>query len=192
MSASTLYVLTPEEILTRWRLLRGWEPLCSGAPGLSFERTPSPQLDAMLMEHIRAWYLRALTTYPVCHLPQLDFSGSAPLAQAHGITTLTIPAECLRPVSVALGSWHRPAQVFPAESPQALHQLNPFTAATPAAPVAIQAAPALLELYPAEQGCTLAALTGVPAPQADRFILTPFLIADMAKNDFIDSLDSSI
>ncbi len=27
---TTHVIMTPEEILTRWRLLRGWEPLCSG------------------------------------------------------------------------------------------------------------------------------------------------------------------
>lgn len=181
--------LTPEEILTRWRKLRGWEPLCSGATAA---RGDDSNLNALLMLHIKAWYTRALLTYPAHTLPKLDFSAecSSPVPCAGGSALLSVPDSCLRPVSVLISGWDIPAEVSPPDSHTALLQLNPFTGGTASAPAAVLVSPGTLRITPADSNSTLTALRGIPAPADDRFILSPFLEADMAKNDFIDSLNS--
>ena len=170
--------MTPEEILTRWRLLRGWEPLCSGHISVTAHNSA---LDSLLIEHIRAWYRKALATYPLEQLPLMEFAAQTSLDsfRTDQSATLTLPPGCLRPASVALSTWHRPANIQAADSEAAQLQLNPYTAASDSHPVAIRLSQSALSLHPAAPGSAVVSLLGVPAPENNRFVLSPFLIADI-------------
>ncbi len=182
-------LMTLEEILARWKLLHGWEPL-SGTPQGQIQRT-EPQLDALLAAQIDAWYSEMLLTLPADELPLADFSASAALEiLPSGAIMVRMPAKCLRPVAVKLEAWDAPAAIVEQSHPLAARQHNPFTAATPQSPVAVLRSDGNLTLYPAPAGAThtLDCLTGVEAPSKGTYRLTPRLVAMMAKTDFIYNL----
>lgn len=175
-------VMTQEEILARWRTAGGWEPLPCGA-----EAAHPEHLDRLLAAYIDAWYCHALLTAEPFLLPIGDFAGEAyaRLLTDGSAVELTLPPQCLRPVSVKLWGWHRAANVTTdADGSLALMQLNPFSRADCSSPVAIMVSPDTLFLYPVPDkgdGTTIDTLTGVPAPQTGTYLITPFLLADMTE-----------
>ncbi len=181
-----------EEILARWKLLHGWEPLSGTSQG-PVQRT-EPELDALLAAQIDSWYSEMLLTLPASQLPLADFAAAATLEiLPSGAILVRMPGKCLRPVAVKLESWEAPAAIVGQSHPAASRQQNPFTAATPQSPVAVLGADGNLTLHPAAAGAgnTLECLLGVEAPAKNTYRLTPSLVALMAKTDFIDKLQKN-
>lgn len=177
-----------EEILARWKLLHGWEPLSGTSQG-PIQRT-EPALDELLAAQIDAWYSEMLLSLPADELPLADFAASAALEiLPSGAIMVRMPGKCLRPVAVKLESWEVAAEIAGHSHPAAARQQNPFTAATPQAPVALLGADGNLTLYP--PGNHLECLMGVEAPAKNTYRLTPRLVALMAKTDFIYNLQKN-
>lgn len=180
--SSSIVVMTQEEILARWRTAGGWEPL----PCIAESANPE-HLDRLLAAHIDAWYCHTLITAEPFLLPASDFADDsyARLLADGSAVELTLPSQCLRPTRVKMWGWHRPANVTcDADGSLALMQLNPFSRADRSNPVAIMVSPDTIILYPVPDignGTTIETLTGVPAPQAGVYLLTPFLLADMTE-----------
>lgn len=129
--------ITKEEMLKRRRIAAGLEPLRSDC---SVERTDGIDIDAMLESSMRQAYLKLLDTAPPHLVASTGLMASTELVPGSGNGTLvTLPASCRRAFTVRLSGWELAADVLP--SSQAMHvigrQLNPFTRATPAAPVAV-------------------------------------------------------
>lgn len=180
--SSSIVTMTQEEILARWRTAGGWEPL----PCIAEAAHPE-HLDRLLAAHIDAWYYHTLLTAEPFLLPAADFAADsyARLLADGSAVEVTLPAQCMRPVSVKMWGWHRPATVScDADGSLALMQLNPFSRADCSSPVAIMISPDTLILYPVPdkgEGTTIDSITGVPAPQSGVYLLTPFLLADMTE-----------
>lgn len=180
MSSTRLTVLDREEILTRWKLLHGWEPLsCGVCGGASDVKT-----DEMLAARIDAWLWHCLTTMPASSLPVDEIAGECSVESfagtdgAGGYVSLRLPGRCVRVVSVRLSGWSCPAvPVTDAKGAVACRQLNPFSAATAALPVAIDRGDEL-HLYPAA-GAPLS-VRAVMLPPDGIYRLTPAMLADMA------------
>ncbi len=178
-------VLTLEEILTRWKLLHGWEPLS----GIATATTPG--LDDMLTAVIDSWYYTMLAALEPELLPQGEFAAAAAAWQSGAVcASVRVPPQCLRPVSVKLGSWSAPAPVREQSAELTLRQHNPFTAATGRSPVAMRRPDGTLALYPGICGDDdrIESLTGVPAPEKGVYRLTPAMLAAMADNELINNL----
>ncbi|MDE6049219.1 MAG: hypothetical protein K2G09_05950 [Paramuribaculum sp.] len=178
-------LMTLEEILTRWKLLHGWEPL----GGIATATTPG--LDDMLAAEIDGWYNTMLVTLEPELLPHGEFAAAAVVSQSGaGYASVRLPPQCLRPVSVKLASWSAPAAVREQSAELTLRQHNPFTAATGRSPVAMRRPDGTLALYPGICGDDdrIESLTGVTAPEKDVYRLTPAMLAAIADNDFITNL----
>lgn len=175
--------LSLQEILARWKLLHGWEPLSPAAV------IATPQLDALLELEIESWYTSLLAELPPEQLPVEEFAETSILSGAqHGYLTLDVPRMCLRPVSVKLAQWSAPAAVVPQSPELTIRQHNPFTAATADSPVAMEMPHGQLALYPATDEPVLESLLGVPAPVENIFLLTPAMMADMARTNLLSNL----
>lgn len=114
--------LTESEMLVIWRRVREIDPLrldCSA------DRTDGPDIDAMLVNEMRAWYLDLLDSAPESALAVCN---SAPATEIHpsvnGVTLLTAPAGCRRVLSVFFDGWDFPVKVLDSAPPRAL--ANPF------------------------------------------------------------------
>lgn len=107
-------------------------------------QTDALDVDTLMARLTRGWYLHLLDTAPLTMLAvgRIDGASVAYNGTVGGATTVVLPAECRRCTAVALPGWS--GAVVP-EAPEALGavtelQLNPYTAATAAAPVAVLAA----------------------------------------------------
>ena len=176
-----------QELLARWKLLHGWEPLSPLAA------LATPQLDSLLALEIGCWYSTLLSTLPPQQLPLDEFAGKALISLSPaGCLTVAVPPQCLRPVSVKLAQWSAPAEIVPQSPELTLRQHNPFTAATAASPVAMEMPDGSIALYPAPvTDAALESLIGVPAPAADTFLLTPPMLAAMADTNLLSNLNKA-
>ncbi len=181
----TYTTLSLQELLARWKLLHGWEPLSPVAA------LATPNLDSLLELEIGCWYSSLLATMPPHQLPLEEFAAKAVLTRSPaGSISLTVPPQCLRPVSVRLTRWSAPAEVVPQSPELTLRQHNPFTAATAASPVAMELPDGSIALYPApDNGSAVESLLGVAVPLADTFRLTPPMLAAMADTDLLSNLN---
>lgn len=173
--------LNAQQMLTLWKSRLGYAPLRSDC---SMERVDGYDLDGMLLEKIRSWYVGALRSEPADALPLTDISAETAAGRkvtADGVVRLTLPADCLRVVEVDCGCWDRPAlMVTDSGSPEALAQTNPFARSGSARPVAVVCGSSL-HIYSVTSEADAADITvkAVMLPDADTFVLTPALMAAM-------------
>lgn len=151
--------ITEEELLTRWRVRRGWEPL----PVESAAAERDERLERMLLDEMRGWYARQIALAPVEELPVEDFSSEIPpLTEAvdsdDGVE-VRVPGDCIRVTGVKLAGWNKMALPITGQL-----DFNPYCAPDVNNPRAIDCGGGVLRLYPAIGG--LSAMLGVRNPVA--------------------------
>ncbi len=132
--------LSKEKMLERCRKAGGLEPLRTDC---TIELTDGIDLDAYLEPRLRKWYLDLLDTGPRELVAADNISATVSVSTNEygdtGGAVLTMPALCRRVFDVKMRGWAAAAEVLPPSeyARVASLQLNPFTAATAAFPVAV-------------------------------------------------------
>lgn len=172
-----LITLSREEMLERWKLMRRMEPLRSDC---SVTRTDGIDLDRELAMEMQAWYVKALLDEPADRLPLTELSGEVTVTRAPcGAGMVSLPAGCVRVVSVMLRGWHVPARVVTdLQSAQALAQLSPWARGGCVAPVAVVHPDRLMLYTPPDGDIVLESLLAVTFSEDDDvYRLTPHLLS---------------
>jgi hypothetical protein len=149
--------LTRSQMLEMWRRIRAVEPLRLDC---TVERTDGVDLDAMLADEMRAWYLHLLHTAPTSMLCPMDMTAQARVVAAgDGVAaaSVSLPADggVVRVLAVRFAGWK--AAVAPCSTVERVMRLaaNPYctglseAALTPDGAVVasgVQGAAALTEL----------------------------------------------
>lgn len=129
--------LTKAQMLKRRRLAAGLEPVRTDC---TVERTDGLDVDALLLDGLRKWYVNLIATAPRHLLAEENIAEGVMLrGTARGASMLVLPEVCRRVFEIQLEGWTRPAPVRPACDADIVHMLqrNPYTAATADAPVAL-------------------------------------------------------
>jgi hypothetical protein len=140
-------ILTEEEMVSQWLLRKGYEPLRSDC---TITRSDGNDLQALAALECHIWYEKLLTEAPIELLVPHDLAKSKEVKSTMTLADsimVTLPANCVRPVAVKLGSWLAPARIVTPDSPLARRQYAPFSAAGITNPVAIWHPNNKLELF---------------------------------------------
>lgn len=101
--------LTQAQMLERWKRKRMVEPLRLDC---TVVRTDGPDIDAILIDEMRSWYLNLLDCGPISALAPVDVTMTCktdPLS--NGRTVITDPEGCRRILSVRFSEWDFPIEV---------------------------------------------------------------------------------
>lgn len=162
-------VLTHTEMLGRWMLHCGYEPLRADA---TVVRADGIDLERLMAQRMRRWYLDLLDTAPVELLETDDIAAQLQAARgADGCARLTLPDECRRLISIRMSGWARNATVVAADSPVARRQCNPMTRGGAAAPVAVVEGREVWLYSPAGSNLNIESAVVVMRPPADTYRL---------------------
>ena len=177
-SHSATITLSADEMLQLCRKLLHLDPLPSA--DVTITPTFSLDVDDLLAQRLRAWYLSLLTTLPLEQLPLVDIAQRLTLAIPQSPlspATVTIPPDVLRIHSIRLASWQRPAAVVPDTHPVVATLDSPYAPARSAAPVAVERTPSLISLHsPHHSGIdSITSCLAVIDPGPQSFILTPHI-----------------
>lgn len=178
--------LTKDEMLQRLRVLAGLDSLRADC---TIEYTDGIDVDAMLEIKLRAWYLGLLDSAPASLLAPADITSVAAVeddAPAEGCR-VTVPGMCRRAFDIRLGGWLRAVPVLPAANADQVlrRQLNPYTRATAASPVAVAApggadgAMGGILAWPAAADVCL--LTAVVDPGPDKYVMDEAAMGALAQ-----------
>lgn len=167
--------LSTEAMLSRWRLLRGYEPLRSDHAA---SRRDGIDLDSLLLDEIRAWYARLLDEAPISMLAITDIASAITIEPCgDGSAIATLPDNCRRLLSITLEGWERPAvPIYEADSSAAKllqRQTNPFSQSRSTAPVAFILPDRKVSLYSIPDGIsspTVTAASAVTEPADGTFV----------------------
>lgn len=103
--------LTKSEMLSLWKRIRAVEPLRLDCTAL---RTDGPDVDAILTDEMRAWYLDMLDHGPESALVPCDVTKTATIETlSEGRTLISAPQGCRRILSVWFSDWDYPVKVTP-------------------------------------------------------------------------------
>ena len=138
-------------------------------------RSDGIDLEALCAMEMRRWYMNLLCHGPLKWVPVADMADDCRLAVSdEGILTVRLPPEVIRPVSVELYGWERPAPVTTPDSRQGRMQANPFSRAGVCVPAAVLRTDGYtLELYSAPAAVASARIKScmcVPDPGEDTYI----------------------
>ncbi len=156
--------LTKAQMLKRRRLAAGLEPVRTDC---TIERTDGLDVDALLLDGLRKWYVDLLANGPRHLLAEENIAEGIMLrGSASGASMLVLPSVCVRVFEVKLEGWARTAEVLPADMADTIHrrQRNPYTAATADHPVALAGVadtgePCILAWPPAGRPLLVSAVT---------------------------------
>lgn len=165
-----ILTLDRRQMTARWLQLTRLEPLRADCV---VTRTYGIDLEALAASEARLWYVALLGRGPLRWLRVAEMADDATLESADdGSVTVILPKNCVRPVSVELHGWERPAPVVAADSPEAWLQTNPFSRGGVARPVAVSQPGGRLQIFspPAAGQARLKSLRGVADPGEDTFI----------------------
>lgn len=165
-----ILTLDRRQMTARWLQLTRLEPLRADCV---VTRTYGIDLEALAASEARLWYVSLLGRGPLRWLRVAEMADDATLESADdGSVTVILPKNCVRPVSVELHGWERPAPVVAADSPEAWLQTNPFSRGGVARPVAVMQPGGCLQIFspPAPGQARLKSLRGVADPGEDTFI----------------------
>ena len=125
--------LTESDMLKIWRRACVIEPLRLDCTA---DRTDGPDVDAILVDRMRAWYLDLLDNAPLSKLVQIDCVDSASVSfPDSGLAVVSAPESCRRIVSVRFSDWDFPvmvsdsAQLFDAQTRNSLAAISDTFAA---------------------------------------------------------------
>lgn len=114
--------LTESDMLKIWRRARAIEPLRLDCTA---DRTDGPDVDSILVDQMRTWYLDLLDNAPLSKLVQVECVDSASVSFSDsGLAVVSAPESCRRIVSVRFSDWDFPVGV--SDSPVPLSAANPF------------------------------------------------------------------
>lgn len=114
--------LTESDMLKIWRRARAIEPLRLDCTA---DRTDGPDVDAILIDQMRTWYLDLLDNAPLSKLVQVECVDSASVSFPDtGLAVVSAPESCRRIISVRFSDWSFPVAVT--DSPVPAHAANPF------------------------------------------------------------------
>lgn len=155
MMPGKVTLMSGEELLERWRVVRGWEPLPSAGGSAEDAR-----LEQMMKDELRGWYCATISSLPPGDVPAIDLSGQTLCGVADPERGLEarLPAGCLRVTAVRLRGWERCA--LPEEREL---DFNPFCLPGPESPAAALGGAGTIRLLPATGALEL--LLGVPDPE---------------------------
>lgn len=166
-----LLTLDRKEMTALWLQYTRLEPLRADSV---VTRAYGIDLEALAASEARLWYASLLSRAPLRWLRVSEMADDAKLSvNTEGITLISLPERCVRPVSVELHGWERPAPVVEPHSPEAWLQTNPYSRGGVARPVAVwQPQDHTLAIYspPAPGQGRLKSLRGVADPGPDQFI----------------------
>ena len=132
-------ILSKDEMLERFRLARGLEPLRSDC---AVEVTDGVDLDGMLAEQLRRRYAELLSSGRPELLVSEDVAGALSEVNAlrEGLGEVVMSDACARVLEIRLDGWTRPATVEPPEALGALMMSldNVYTRCAPEYPRAVQ------------------------------------------------------
>ncbi len=148
--------LTQCQMLELWRRKRMVEPLRLDCV---VQRTDGPDVDAMLTEEMRRWYLELLDGGPRSALAPVDVTSTCKVdALSDGRMVITGPEGCRRILSVWFAGWEFPVEVSPDalqsnfnpyEQRPAAWRLSPERAAVRGAQGAVREVLAAMDISPA-------------------------------------------
>lgn len=122
-------------MLDRWLLLTRMEPLRADC---RVTRSYGIDLEALASLEMRMWYVDLLCHGPLEWLPLTEMAREADAEiTAGGTVVVKLPDGCMRPVSLELYGWERPAAIVAPGSREALMQTNPFACGGVSRPVAV-------------------------------------------------------
>lgn len=167
------------EMIQLWQLTNGLTPMRSDCDMI---RTDGLDTQALLLCHIKRWYENLLTSAPPRLLPIADLASQAEAtADADGVVCITLPDECVRPLSVRLDGWHRPADIVDLDSlpPSTRHLMqSPLCVGGAINPLAVLQPDGTLRLYSsAASQPNVTSLLCVVRPPEGVFRLDPALLA---------------
>lgn len=176
--------LSRQEMLKRRRLAAGLEPLRTDC---TVELTEGLDVDRMLLDGLRKWYLTLLDTAPREMLAPDHIRSNMlyPVEGKAGGVRIMLPAACRRVFDLKLQHWSRPAPVLPRTELDTVvsRQLNPYTAATCDRPVAVYVPGAegadAVYAWPAGAGAKVETLCGVLDPGEEAYVLDESALALM-------------
>jgi len=132
-----IVTLSREEMLRCRRIAAGLEHLRTDC---DVRVTDGIDVDAMYEQELRQWYLDFLDNGPAHLVAVSDVAATLRDGERvpGGGVMISVPPECRRVFSLRLDSWLNAVEVASAEKARDIisRQLNPYTAASPAMPVA--------------------------------------------------------
>lgn len=163
--------LTQEEMTRQWLLLTRHEPLRADC---RVTRSDGIDLETLARTEMRMWYLGLLASAPAEWLEVSEMADDARVEiTAEGTVLVHIPAKCVRPISVSLYGWERPASIVAPDSPAARMQTNPFSRGGICRPVAVlRPGGRELEIFsaPAPAAARLKSLRGIADSGDDLYV----------------------
>lgn len=113
--------LTQSQMLEIWRRKRMVEPLRLDC---TVSRTDGPDVDAILTEEMRSWYLDLLDNAPISKLAPVDITATCKIdVLSDGRLVITAPDGCRRILSVWFTGWDCPVNVA---DEAAMNNFNPY------------------------------------------------------------------
>ncbi|MDE6134768.1 MAG: hypothetical protein K2F79_04260 [Muribaculaceae bacterium] len=178
--------LTATELLKRRLVLAGLQPLNSG---LDYRSTEGVDVDTIVTFRLRQWYLDLLDHGAPPMLAPENIAadvGSFAAAAPSGGVAIELPAACRRVFSLKMKGWQRSAPVGQETglSDAIRRQLNPYSAATAARPLAILSGRTILA-WPAGTGPQVQELTAVLDPGPGLYIMDESALSTLPVTDIL-------
>lgn len=132
-----LLELTQDEMIDKWLLREGFEPLRSDC---IVSRSHGVNLREIARRECALWYEKLLREADAELLPVENLADDSSImlsATLSGSIMFTLPEKVVRPVGVKLSSWLRAADIVPPDSATARLQRNPYLRGGMENPVAI-------------------------------------------------------
>lgn len=109
--------LSESQMLQKWELLRGFEPLRLDC---TVTRTDGVDLTQIHKAEMRRWYLDLLDNGPAEKIIPVEVSAQAFVTSSDGLTVVTAPDDARRILSLQFSGWSGPvAEFFDAEAVRA-------------------------------------------------------------------------
>lgn len=165
---------TSSEMLRLWRVAAGLEPLRADC---TVEIVEGIDTDAMILNRMRAWYLKLLDTAPAQLLPVADIAPDLHLAHAPGgAATATMPARARRIIDIRLSSWMQPAEPHTDTAAVLRLAANPYCAPGPHSPACTATGRHLLLTPACAHTDTVVRAMAVTDPGPETYILDETLL----------------
>lgn len=135
-----------EELVTRWKVCRGWEPLRTDA---TLRRQDAMDIDGYIASMLESEYGIMLESGPLEELVTEDVTGEVTVSRdADGVAVLTPGVGCRRVAEVMMEGWHRPATIV-SEDDNTLsrQQLSPLSCGRDWHPVGVKERSGRVRLY---------------------------------------------
>ena len=105
-----LRTYTEAEMIDLWREVNGLSPTRADS---RVERTDGLNINAIILRHVNSWYESQLQSAAAKSLPVADLKDRAAITMLpHGVAEVTLPDECVRPLSVRLEGWKQKAKIM--------------------------------------------------------------------------------